>query len=136
VVTQAAEKGIPVKLKDAVPLTVKMDGTINSPEVKADMDAEVNTASDDLKKEVDAFVNAKLDSAKQQLHHQAAVKKPLYVQTSYKSKTSVKAKKTSKSAHKHATKSKAKKKKKSSKNYITSLKKDKNTASNNRKNNY
>ncbi len=126
VVTQAAEKGIPVKLKDAVSMNVKMSGTINSPDVKTDMDSTVGTAAADLKKEMDDFVNAKLDSARQQLRSPSATKKPLYVQASYKTKT----KKTGKSAHKSAAHAKSKKKhKKQSKNYTTSLKKTKTTAS-------
>ncbi len=65
VVEQAAVKGIPVKLKDAVSMNVQMCGTINSPDVKEDMDAVVDHAATDLKKEIDDFVNAKLDSARQ-----------------------------------------------------------------------
>ncbi len=127
VVTQAAEKGIPVKLKDEVSLDVKMIGTINSPDVKTDMDSVVDMAASDLKKEVNEFVNAKLDSAKQQLHHPSA-KKQLFVQASYK--TNSKTKKSSKSSHKKSTHSKSKKKhKKTRKNYSTSLKKSKSTAS-------
>ena len=102
VVEQAAVKGIPVKLKDAVSMNVQICGTINSPDVKEDMDAMVDHAATDLKKEIDDFVNAKLDSAKQILHNPSAFdKKPLYVQTSYKSKA-VKTKKSSKSVHKPA----------------------------------
>jgi len=127
VVTQAAEKGIPVKLKDDVSLNVKMIGTINSPDVKTDMDSVVDMAATDLKKEVNEFVNAKLDSAKQELHHPSA-KKQLFVQASYK--TNSKTKKTSGSSHKKSTHSKTKKKhKKTRKNYSTSLKKSKSTAS-------
>jgi hypothetical protein len=134
VVTQAADKGIPVKLKDAVNMNVKMGGTINSPDVKTDMNTVVDNAETDLKKEIDAFVNAKLDSAKQQLRKPAApAKKQLFVQTAYKSKANSKAKKTSKSAHKNAAHTNAKKKhKKSRKNYATSLNKGRSTASNNR----
>ena len=69
VVVQAADKGIPVKLEDAVSMNVRMNGTLSSPEVKADMDAVVDNAATDLKKEVNEFVNAKLDSAKQQLRN-------------------------------------------------------------------
>ncbi|HEY4935029.1 MAG TPA: AsmA-like C-terminal region-containing protein [Puia sp.] len=132
VVTQAADKGIPVKLKDAVNMNVKMSGTINSPDVKENMDSVIDLAATDLKKEVNDFVNAKLDSARQQLRKPSApAKKQLFVQTSYKSKTNLKAKKTSGSAHKNATHTKTKKKhKKSSKNYSTSLKKEKRTVSN------
>ena len=110
VVEQAAVKGIPVKLKDAVSMNVQICGAINSPDVKEDMDAVVDHAATDLKKEIDDFVNAKLDSARQLLHNPAAFeKKPMYVQTSYKSKTA-KTKKSSKSVHKHPAHSKTKKK--------------------------
>jgi len=134
VVTEAAEKGIPIKLRDAVSMNVKMSGTINSPDVKTDMNAVVDNAAADLKNEVSDFVNSKLDSAKQQLQN-PSVKKQLYVQTAYKSKSHVKAKKTSMSAHKkviHA-KSKKKKLKNTRKYYTTSLKKGKSIASNSRK---
>ncbi len=131
VVVQAADKGIPVKLRDAVSMDVKMSGTINSPDVKTDMDSEVNTAATDLKKEVNDFVNAKLDSAKDQLRNPSPVKKQIFVQTSYKSKSHSKVKKTSGSSHKNAAHTKSKKKKKKSgKHYTTSLKKEKSTASN------
>jgi hypothetical protein len=134
VVTQAADKGIPVKLKDAVSMNVKMSGTINSPDVKTDMDAVVDNAASDLKKEVNDFVNAKLDSAKQLLHHPSGTpKKPLIVQTSYKPGSGTKTKKTSKSTHKNTAHVKTKKKhKKAAKNYSTSLKKEKSVVSNNR----
>jgi AsmA-like C-terminal region len=130
VVVQAADKGIPVKLKDAVSMNVKMGGTINSPDVKTDMDAVVDNAETDLKKEVNEFVNAKLDSAKEQLrNHSASAKKQMVVQTSYKPKSS-KVKKSSHTKHKTTTHSKTKKKKKKSvRSYTTSLKKEKRTAS-------
>ena len=136
---QAADKGIPVKLDDAVSMNIRMNGTFTSPEVKADMDAVVDNAATDLKKEVSDFVNAKLDSAKQQLRNPpAAGKKQIFVQTGNKSKTNLKAKNV-RSANKtrihaktkkHPVHSKAKKKKKSSGNYTMNLKKDKSTASN------
>jgi len=139
VVVQAADKGIPVKLDDAVSMNIRMNGTFTSPEVKADMDAVVDNAATDLKKEVNEFVNAKLDSAKQQLRNPpAAGKKQIFVQTGNKSKTNLKAKNV-RSANKtrihaktkkHPVHSKAKKKKKSSGNYTMNLKKDKSTASN------
>jgi len=139
VVVQAADKGIPVKLDDAVSMNIRMNGTLTSPEVKADMDAVVDNAATDLKKEVSDFVNAKLDSAKQQLRNPpAAGKKQIFVQTGNKSKTNLKAKNV-RSANKtrihaktkkHPVHSKAKKKKKSSGNYTMNLKKDKSTASN------
>jgi hypothetical protein len=84
------------------------------------MDAMVDHAATDLKKEIDDFVNAKLDSARQLLQNPSAFeKKPVYVQTNYKSKT-VKTKKSSKSAHKKSTHTKTKKKhKKVVKHYST-----------------
>ena len=124
VVLQAAEKGIPVKIRDAVRMDVKMTGSINSPEVKTDMDALVSHSETDLKKEVDEFVNAKLDSAKQQVKSHP-VKKSTVVQTSYHSK---KATKTKKTTHKKTTHTKAKKKK-SGRNYTTESKKTRSTAS-------
>jgi AsmA-like C-terminal region len=134
VVEQAANKGIPVKIKDAVSMNVKMGGTINSPDVKTDMDAVVDKASNDLNKEVNDFVNAKLDSAKQELKHpQSPAKKQLFVQTAYKSKSNVKPKKTSATTRKkQAHRTTKKKHKKSVRKYSTSLKKEKSTASNNR----
>ncbi len=95
VVVQAANKGIPVKLKDAVSMNVTMNGTINSPDVKPDMNAVVDNAASDLKKEVNDFVNAKLDSSRQQLRNpKAAENKPLFVQAAYKSKGTAKTKKS------------------------------------------
>ncbi len=134
VVEQAADKGIPVKIKDAVSMNVKMGGTINSPDVKTDMDAVVDKASSDLNKEVNDFVNAKLDSAKQELKHpQSTARKQLFVQTAYKSKSNAKPKKTFAGIHKkHSHKTPKKKHKKPVRHYSTSLKKEKSTASNNR----
>ncbi len=110
VVVQAADKGIPVKLDDAVSMNVRMNGTLTSPEVKTDMDAVVDNAATDLKKEVNEFVNAKLDSAKQQLRNPpAAGKKQIFVQTGNKSKTNLKAKKKTSSANKTPVHSKTKK---------------------------
>jgi uncharacterized protein involved in outer membrane biogenesis len=130
VVEQAADKGIPVKLKDAVSMNVQICGAINSPEVKEDMDAVVDHAAADLKNEIDHFVNAKLDSAKQQLRNPSpSVKKPLYLQAGYKSKVVAKTKKTSKSVHKHTAHSKTKKKhKKPVKHYSASLRNEKRTS--------
>jgi hypothetical protein len=134
VVVQAADKGIPVKLKDAVSMNVKMGGTINSPDVKPDMNAVVDNAASDLKKEVNDFVNAKLDSSRQQLRNPPVVaKKPLYVQAAYKSRGNIKTKKSTGHKHKSPMHAGAKKKhKKTGKNYSTSLKKEKSTASNSR----
>jgi AsmA-like C-terminal region len=116
VVTQAADKGIPVELRDNVSMNVKMVGTINSPDVKTDMDSAVDNAAIDLKREVDDFVKAKLDSARQQLHHPSSSKKQIFVQTTYKTKS----KKSSRKTHKMASSKKSKKKhRKPVKNYLT-----------------
>ncbi|HXB42464.1 MAG TPA: AsmA-like C-terminal region-containing protein, partial [Puia sp.] len=135
VVAQAADKGIPVILRDGVSINAKMGGTINSPDVKTNMDEVVDNASTDLKNEVNDFVNAKLDSAKQQLHHPStAANKQLYIRAAYKSKNHVKAKKISTSARKKTAHPKSKRKQKSTgRNYVTSLKKEKSTANNTRK---
>ena len=131
VVTDAADKGIPVKLRDAVSMNVKMSGTINTPDVKTDMNSMVDNAAVDLKKEVNEFVNAKLDSAKHELHHPSAAKKQLIVQTAYKTKGHPKTKKSSTAAHKNTVHPKSKKKqKKTKKYYTTSLKRAKSTAKN------
>jgi uncharacterized protein YhdP len=129
VVTQAADKGIPVRLGEAVSMNVRMSGTLNSPEVKTDMDAVVDNAASDLKKEINEFVNAKLDSAKQQLHNpSAASKKQIFVQTANKTKPVAKAKKNAKTVKKKTVHpkgkkkpvhQKSKKKKKSSGNYTS-----------------
>ena len=129
VVEHAADKGIPVKLRDAVTMNVKVCGTINGPDVRTDMDAVVSNAATDLEKEVNDFVNAKLDSAKEQLHPAVPAKKPIMVQTSYKSKMHAKAQKKTKPIHKNTVHSKSKKKK-PVKNYTISLKKGKSVASN------
>ena len=130
VVSEAAGKGIPVKLNESVNLYVKIGGTINSPEIKTDMNAVVEQASDDLKKEVDDFVNAKLDSAKQQLRNPSSAKKQLVVQTAYKSTSKIKGGKVDKSSHKITTHVKSKNKLKKKKKYYTaSLSKKKSLAS-------
>jgi hypothetical protein len=133
VVMQAAQKGIPVKIKDAVTLNVKMVGTINNPDINTDMNSVVDNAASDLKNEVSDFVNAKLDSAKQQLNNPStSVKKPMIVQASYKSKTNAKLKKTThKSSHSSPSHKKTKKKPVTTRKYYsTSAKKDRSTASN------
>ena len=135
VVRQAADKGIPVILKDRVSMNVKIGGTINSPDVKTDMNEVVDNATADLKNEVNDFVNAKLDSAKQQLHNpSASVNKQLYVRAAYKSKNHLKAKKISTPARKKVVHPKSKRKQKNmGRNYLTSMKKEKSTANNSRK---
>lgn len=131
VVSQAAEKRIPVKIGDAVRIDAKLNGTINNPEVKTDMNAVVSNAETDLNKEVDDFVNAKLDSAKRQLHKSpAAGKKKEISQASYITKTNSKGKKVSHSIRKKTHPVKPPKKKKNPvKNYTINSKKNRATAS-------
>jgi hypothetical protein len=117
VVTDAADKGIPVKLDESVEIFVRLSGTINNPDIKKDMNAVVDKASEELKKEMDDFVNAKIDSARQLLHKPAASKKSMAVQTSKNSKNIAKLKKSSAYAHKKSSISKSKKKSKPKKKY-------------------
>jgi len=134
VVKDAADKGIPVKLADAVNVNVKMSGTINNPDIKTDMNATVDQASDDLKKEVDDFVNAKLDSAREQLRKPAARKKQAIAKTSNKSKKHSTVKSSHTPSRNHTAQSGSKKHSKTGKKYYsTSIKKQKSTAMNNRK---
>jgi len=130
VVTDAADKGIPLKLDESVNILVKLGGTIDNPDVKTDMSAAVDKASEDLQKEMNDFVNAKLDSARQQLHKPGASKKSMIVQTTYKPKKAVKSKTSNTYAHNKTNSSKSKKKTKSKKKYETaSLKRVQNIAS-------
>jgi len=125
VVTDAADKGIPVKLGESVNIFVRLGGTINNPDIKTDMNAVVDKASEDLKKEMDDFVNAKLDSARQLLHKPAASKKPIAVRTTYKSNKVVKLKKSSAHAHYKTSRTKSKMKAKPRNKYESaSLMKD------------
>ncbi|MBS1599050.1 MAG: hypothetical protein JST75_12570 [Bacteroidetes bacterium] len=130
VVTDAADKGIPVKLDESVNILVKLNGTIDNPDVKTDMSAVVEKASEDLQKEMNDFVNAKLDTARQQLHKSTHSKKSMVVQTNYKPKKNVKSKKSNTYAHYKSNSSKSKKKTRSKKKYETaSLKKSRSIAS-------
>ncbi|MFI5154382.1 MAG: AsmA-like C-terminal region-containing protein, partial [Chitinophagales bacterium] len=130
IVNQAADKGIPVNLKDAVGINVKVGGTINNPDVKTDMNAVVDNASAELNKEVSAFVNAKLDSARQQLHNPKTSGKQLVAQTSNKSKKHSQTKTRSGSTSKSSAHLSSKKKQKNAKKYYsTGLKKTKSVAS-------
>jgi hypothetical protein len=129
VVKDAADKGIPIRLADAVNVNVKMGGTINNPDIKTDMNATVDQASDDLKKEVDDFVNAKLDSAREQLRKPAIAKKQAVVKISNKSKKHSTVKSGHTVSHKQTAHANARKHSKSGKKYYsTSLKKQKSTA--------
>jgi len=130
VVTDAANKGIPVKLDESVNILVKLGGTIDNPDIKTDMSAVVEKASEDLQKEMNDFVNAKLDSARQQLRKPRGTNKSMIVQTTYKPKKDVKSKKSTTYAHNKPSSSKSKKKTKTKRKYETaSLKKVQSVAS-------
>jgi len=62
--TQATNKGIPVKLSDMVDLSVKMGGTITNPSLKIDLQKVVGDAKDELKEQAKDFAQQKIDSAK------------------------------------------------------------------------
>lgn len=134
VVKEAADKGIPVRLTNAVNVNVKMGGTIHNPDIKTDMNATVDQASDDLKKEVDDFVNAKLDSAREELRKPPEANKKATAKTTNKSKKHSMAKTGHSSSRKQTAHASGKKHTKPGKKYYsTSLKKQKSTAMNNRK---
>ncbi len=66
-VTQASNKGIPVKLGETVDLNIKMLGSISNPSIKTDLKAVAGDAVQDLKEQAKDFAQAKIDSAKQTL---------------------------------------------------------------------
>jgi hypothetical protein len=119
VVTQEANKGIPIQLGNDVNMNVVMTGTINSPLIQTDMNDMIDNAATDLKQEVDDFVKAKLDSARQQLRNPPAppkVRNVVYVvsKNKYKSRKS-----NPQLAHNHLSKSKGKKKPKNTRKYYS-----------------
>ena len=63
-VTQATNKGIPVKLSDMVDLSVKVGGSITNPSLKIDLQKVVGDATDQLKEQAKDFAQQKIDSAK------------------------------------------------------------------------
>lgn len=63
--TQAANKGINVKLSDVVDLNVKMGGSISNPSIKTDLKEVAGDAVADLKQQAQDFAQQKIDSAKQ-----------------------------------------------------------------------
>ncbi|HEX2629663.1 MAG TPA: AsmA-like C-terminal region-containing protein, partial [Chitinophagaceae bacterium] len=63
-VTNAANKGIPVKLGDVVDLNVKMGGNINNPSLKIDLQKVAGDAMNDLKDQAKDFAKEKLDTLK------------------------------------------------------------------------
>lgn len=63
-VSQAAAKGIPVKLSDIISLNIGMTGTIKNPAIKLNMKEAGTSIAEDLKKQAADFAQAKIDSAK------------------------------------------------------------------------
>lgn len=63
-VTQAANKGVPVKLGDIIPIQIKLGGFIKKPEIKTDLKQTAASITEDLKKQATEFAKAKIDSTK------------------------------------------------------------------------
>jgi len=63
-VSQANNKGIPVKLGETVNLNVKMGGSLTNPTIKTDLKEVAGDAVADLKQQAVDFAQAKIDSAK------------------------------------------------------------------------
>ena len=63
-VSQAASRGVPVKLSDVVNLHVKMLGTITKPDIQFDLKQTANSVADEIKDQAKEFVKAKIDSTK------------------------------------------------------------------------
>ncbi|RYY60359.1 MAG: hypothetical protein EOO05_10150 [Chitinophagaceae bacterium] len=63
-VSQANNKGIPVKLSDVIDLNVKMKGSFTNPSISTDLKQVAGDAVSDLKEQAQDFAQAKLDSAK------------------------------------------------------------------------
>jgi hypothetical protein len=63
-VTQATNKGIPVKLGEMVDLNVKMGGSLTNPSVKIDLEKVAGDAMDELKDQAKDFAQQKIDSVK------------------------------------------------------------------------
>ncbi|RYY53387.1 MAG: hypothetical protein EOO09_18195 [Chitinophagaceae bacterium] len=63
-VSQANNKGIPVKLSDIIDLNVKMKGSMTNPSISTDLKQVAGDAVNDLREQAQDFAQAKLDSAK------------------------------------------------------------------------
>jgi hypothetical protein len=62
-VTQANNKGVPVKLSDVINLKVNMGGTISNPAIKTDLRQASASLADDIKAQANVFVEAKKAAA-------------------------------------------------------------------------
>jgi len=122
VITQAADKGIPIQLSEDVNMKVMMGGSINSPIVKTDMSEVFDNAANALTQEVNDFVKAKLDSAKQQLQDPIpAPKKKIIASTNHPHKSSYKTRKGPQLAHHKMNPAKSKRKLKNSRKYSSTV---------------
>jgi AsmA-like C-terminal region len=63
-VTQAASKGIPVKLGDMIDLNVRMGGSLTNPSIKTDLKQVAGDAVQELKQQAVDFAQQKIDSTK------------------------------------------------------------------------
>jgi hypothetical protein len=122
VITQAADKGIPIQLSEDVNMKVMMGGSINSPIVKTDMSEVSDNAANALTQEVNDFVKAKLDSAKQQLQDPIpAPKKKILAHTNHPHKSPYKIRKGPQLAHHKMNPAKSKRKLKNSRKYSSTV---------------
>ncbi|MBA4167178.1 MAG: AsmA-like C-terminal region-containing protein, partial [Chitinophagaceae bacterium] len=62
--SQAAARGVPVKLNDVVNLNVKMLGTITNPDIRLDLKQTAASVADEIKGQARDFVKARIDSTK------------------------------------------------------------------------
>lgn len=77
-VTQATNKGIPVKVGETVSLNVGMKGTITNPSIQYDLKEAVGDVSEQFKEQAKEFVQSRVDSAKSALKDTAeAIKKEI-----------------------------------------------------------
>ena len=72
-VSQAAGKGIPIKLGEIVDLNVKMTGTMTNPSLKIDLQKVAGDAASELKEQAKDFAQQKIDSAKTRVKDTLAV---------------------------------------------------------------
>ena len=63
-VSQAASKGVPVTLREMIPIQLKVGGFIKNPQLKTDIKQTATNLTEDLKKQVTEFAKAKIDSTK------------------------------------------------------------------------
>ncbi len=63
-VTQAANKGVSVKLGDVIDLNVKMGGTLANPSIRTDLKQVAGDAVEDLKQQAVDFAQQKIDSTR------------------------------------------------------------------------